>query len=74
MERGHPVRLSAKREQSLNEDTPMLNGLRTLADKMFGLHYRSRYRPYCLSRGSPETRPPAANCGRFLFELELGKH
>jgi hypothetical protein len=43
MEREHPVRLSAKREQSLNEDTPMLNGLRTLADKMCGLHYRSRY-------------------------------
>jgi hypothetical protein len=43
MECGHPVRLSAKREQSLNEDTPMLNGLRTLADKMCGLHYRSRY-------------------------------
>jgi hypothetical protein len=33
MERGHPVRLSAKREQTL-DDGPRLSVLRTLADRM----------------------------------------
>jgi hypothetical protein len=34
MERGHPVRLSAKREQRLNEDRmSLMSVLRTLADK-----------------------------------------
>jgi hypothetical protein len=33
MERGHPVRLSAKSEQPLNDDTMQLSLLRTLADR-----------------------------------------
>jgi hypothetical protein len=33
MERGHPVRLSAKREQPMNEVTMRLSVLRTLADR-----------------------------------------
>jgi hypothetical protein len=33
MERGHPVRLSAKREQPLNKHTMRLSVLRTLADR-----------------------------------------
>ena len=37
MERGHPVRLSAKREQPQNEDAMRLSVLRTLADKMSAL-------------------------------------
>jgi hypothetical protein len=38
MERGHPVRLSAKREQRLNEDPmPLMSVLRTLADRMSAL-------------------------------------
>jgi hypothetical protein len=43
MERGHPVRLSAKREQRLNED-PMrlMSVLRTLADRMSAFHRRAR--------------------------------
>jgi hypothetical protein len=43
MERGHPVRLSAKREQPLNKDTMRLSVLRTLADRMSALHHYSRY-------------------------------
>jgi hypothetical protein len=37
-ERGHPVRLSAKREQPPNKDTMRLSVLRTLADRMSALH------------------------------------
>jgi hypothetical protein len=33
MERGHPVRLSAKREQPLNKDTIRPSVLRKLADR-----------------------------------------
>jgi hypothetical protein len=33
MERGHPVRLSAKREQPVDENTMRLSVLRTLADR-----------------------------------------
>jgi hypothetical protein len=33
MERGHPVRLSAKREQPFNEGTMRFSVLRTLADR-----------------------------------------
>jgi hypothetical protein len=36
-ERGHPVRLSAKREQLLNGDQMRLSVLRTLADRMSAL-------------------------------------
>ncbi|MDX6306415.1 MAG: hypothetical protein QOI77_3384 [Blastocatellia bacterium] len=43
MERGHPVRLRAKREQPLNKDIMRLSVLRTLADRMSALHYHSRY-------------------------------
>jgi hypothetical protein len=43
MERGHPVRLSAKREQCLSEEAMRLSVLRTLADRMSALHHRSRY-------------------------------
>jgi hypothetical protein len=45
MERGHPVRLSAKREQPLNEDTRQMSVLRALADRMSALDHGSRYRP-----------------------------
>jgi hypothetical protein len=38
MERGHPVRLSAEREQAQNKDAMRLSVLRTLADKMSALH------------------------------------
>jgi hypothetical protein len=39
MERGHPVHLSAKREQRLNDDLMRLvSVLRTLADRMSALH------------------------------------
>ncbi|MDX6445333.1 MAG: hypothetical protein QOH71_2407 [Blastocatellia bacterium] len=44
MERGHPVRLSAKREQPLNEDTMRVSVLRTLADRMSALHHRAPFR------------------------------
>jgi hypothetical protein len=37
MERAHPVRLSAKREYSLNGDRMRLSVLRTLVDKMSAL-------------------------------------
>ena len=33
MERGHPVRLSAQREQPVHEGTMRLSVLRTLADR-----------------------------------------
>jgi hypothetical protein len=38
MERGHPVRLSAKREQPVNEDPTLLSLLRTQADRDVRLH------------------------------------
>ncbi|HMJ24185.1 MAG TPA: hypothetical protein VK475_00060 [Pyrinomonadaceae bacterium] len=43
MERGHPVRLSAKREQPPIKDPMWLSVLRTLADRMSALHRRSRF-------------------------------
>jgi hypothetical protein len=43
VERGHPVRLSAKREQPLNEYAMRLSVLHTLADRMSALRQRSAY-------------------------------
>jgi hypothetical protein len=40
MERGHPVRLSAQREQPMNEVTLRRSVLCTLADRMSALHKR----------------------------------
>jgi hypothetical protein len=53
MERGHPVRLSAKREQPLNEDTMRVSVLRTLADRMSALHHRTRYQRPSVNDTSP---------------------
>jgi hypothetical protein len=41
--RGHPVRLSAKREQPLNEYAMRVSVLHTLANRMYALRQRSAY-------------------------------